>query len=207
MKRFLLSLLLTALIIVPGAVVHAQPAPQQRIHQPVVINGQEVQGITVVQNGTVQTYTCPDPQPYTAADQSSSGYACFDQTSGTWLLNAEPPQNAGTVYNSPPAYYPEEPAYTYSPYVYPYDYPYGYYPYYGYGGPFFSFGFGGGHGFFGHGHEHFGEHGFEGHRGFEGHGGEHGGFGGHGGLGGGHGGGFGHGGGGHGGGGHGGGHR
>ena len=163
MKRFILSILLSGALVLPGKVALAQ----QRIEQPVTIDGQEVQGVTVVQDGAVQTFTCPDPQQYNAIDQSSSGYACFDQATGTWLLHAQPQQSVGG-YVGPPAYYPEAPAYTYSPYVYPYAYPYGYAPYYG--GPLYSFGFG-----WGHGHGFYGEHGrsdggFRGGRSFGGHG-------------------------------------
>jgi len=37
------------------------------------------------------TFNCPNPRPYTAVDQSSSGWACFDTNTGSWLLNAMPP--------------------------------------------------------------------------------------------------------------------
>src|SRR6516164_3729278 len=144
-QGFILSLLLAAL-----------PQTQQRIEQRVVINGLEVQGTTMVQNGAVQNYTCANPQQYVAVDQSSSGWSCFDQATGTWLLHALP-QQASTVYEQPPAYYPDTgTAYGYGypydyPYGYPYPYPYGYYPYFW--GPAFGYGFGFGHGHFdGHGH-------------------------------------------------------
>src|SRR5215471_19346719 len=94
-KGLVLSLLLAAL-----------PQTQQRIEQQVVINGQEVQGVMVVQNGAVQSYTCSNPQQYVAVDQSSSGWACFDQASGSWFLHALPQQSA-TVYQQAPAYYPD----------------------------------------------------------------------------------------------------
>ena len=204
-KVFLTALLAGVFLYTAGAPpAKAAPSLDQRIPQTIIVNGQYVQGVTVVRNGAVQRFTCTDPQQFVTADQAASGWACFDANTGTWLLNAVPPQSA-TVYQSPPAYY-DVPAYGY--YGYPYGYPYGYYgyPFYGFGPAFgFGFGFGGyGHHFEGH-NEHFGHGGF-GHGGFG-----HGGFGhapmAHGG-GGFHGGGF-HGGGFHGGGGHmgGGGHR
>src|SRR6516164_8777769 len=108
-----LSLLLAAL-----------PQAQERIGQPVIINGQQVQAVTVVQNGVVQTYTCLNPQQYVAADQSSSGWACFDQAAGTWLLHAVPqqsalPQQSVPVYNQSSDYYPDTGA-AYGYYGYPY---------------------------------------------------------------------------------------
>ena len=171
-QGFILSLLLAAL-----------PQTQQRIEQRVVINGQEVQGTTMVQNGAVQNYTCANPQQYVAVDQSSSGWACFDQATGTWFLHALPQQSA-TVYQQAPDYYPDTTT-QYGVYGYPY---YGY-PYsYGWGAPFWGPGFWGpglGFGFgFGDGHfRHFDGHG----NAFHSHGaaiapGFHGGFSGHGGF-------------------------
>jgi hypothetical protein len=112
------------------------------------VNGQQVQGVMVVQNGTVQTYTCLSPQQYVTVDQSSSGWACFEETTGVWLLHSQPPQTAYS-YQQPQVYgtTPAVPVYSY-PYTYPYGYyPYdGYYPYYSYSpffiGPRFGFGFG-----------------------------------------------------------------
>ena len=167
-QGFILSLLLAAL-----------PQTQQRIEQRVVINGQEVQGTTMVQNGAVQNYTCSNPQQYVAVDQSSSGWACFDQATGTWFLHALPQQSA-TVYQQAPDYYPDTTT-QYGVYGDPYfGYPYSY----GWGAPFFwgpglGFGFGFGNGHFGH---------FDGHgNAFHSHGaaiapGFHGGFSGHGGF-------------------------
>ena len=125
---------------------------QQRIPQAVIINGQQAQGVMVVQNGTVQSYTCPSPQQYVTADQSSSGWACYEETTGVWLLHAQPPQGTTYSYQQTPVYsYQQPPAYVPSPGVPPYSYPYGYYPYdfypyYSYYpffvGPRFGFGFG-----------------------------------------------------------------
>jgi hypothetical protein len=183
MNETILSVLLAGMLVFSAGPTFAQG--QQRIPQPIIVNGQQTEGVTVVQNGTAQAFSCPSPQPYTTADGSFSGWACFDQNTGTWLMNALP-QSTGA--------YPEEsPGYDYgyqdvTPY-YPYDdYPYGFY-----GGPEFGvFGFGRDRDF----HERHGEErqkpergGFErGRGGFE-HGGggfEHGGGGGHVGGGGGH---------------------
>jgi hypothetical protein len=122
-------------------------APQERIVQPIIVNGQQAQGVHVVQNGTIQSQTCPSPQQYMATDQSSSGWACFELSTGMWLLHAQPPIQAAApqqgptiIYSQPTPVYVPAPAYSY-PYGY---YPFGY-PYYGYPyafGPSFGFGFG-----------------------------------------------------------------
>src|SRR5262245_20841167 len=122
---------------------------QQRIPQAIITNGQQAQGVMVVQNGTVQTFTCASPQQYVTADESSSGWAWYEQTTGVWLLHAQPPQRTMYSYQQPPVYAPTPAVPMYS---YPYDYysygyyPYGYFPYYSYSpffiGPRFGFGFG-----------------------------------------------------------------
>ncbi len=202
-KTFVLSMMLT--FFSPAFAQTVQPLEHQ-MTQPVIINGEQVEGVTLVRDGEVEKTSCPAPQSYKAVNDSSSGWACFDESSGIWLLHASAPAST-TIYESDPQYY--------GYYGYPYSYPYPYYPYrYGYsypfgfyGGPAFGFGFGFGHGHshshdhFDHGHFHGGEHFGGGHfehgpHGDHGPGGFHGGGGGHGG---------GHGGGGHGGGGHGGG--
>jgi hypothetical protein len=167
--RLLLSLLLVGVPLYPASVAFAQigPPASQRITQELIINGRQVQGVMVTANGVVQSYTCSSPQPYLAADQSSSGWACFDQATGAWLMNAQPPaeQQSSTVYAEPPVTVYSEPStaygyYPYYPYSYPY-YPFGYSPFF-YGAPLFGFGFGFGNGFHNHGHfdnGHFG-HGF-----------------------------------------------
>jgi hypothetical protein len=163
-RNFFLSVLMLTIVGVPFAL----SAPQlTSIPQQVIVNGLQAEGVTIVQNGVPQTRTCPMPQPYTTYG-SSSGWACYDEANGNWILNAQPPESSG--------YYSEPPAYEY--YGYPTPGSYGYYPFgYGfYGAPLFSFGFG----FGGHGHEH-GEHFEHGHEGHEGHafGHEHGGGGAH----------------------------
>jgi hypothetical protein len=136
---------------------------QQRIEMPVIINGQQTQGVLVVQGGSVQTYSCPDPHRYVTANQAESGWACFEQSTGVWLLHAEPPvqatvpqQQSTTLYSSPATvyapYYSSSYYYPYYPYgYYPYSYyPYTYYPYsysYPFIGPRYGIGFGFGFGY------------------------------------------------------------
>src|SRR5262250_1435193 len=68
---------------------------QNRIPQQIVINGQMASGaIVTVAGGQIQSFTCPAPQHYTTADGSSQGWACYEQTTGVWLLNAVPPAQA-----------------------------------------------------------------------------------------------------------------
>jgi len=69
-------------------------APQERITQSIIVNGQQAQGVLVVENGTIQSQTCPAPQQYVPADQSSTGWACFEPSTGMWLLHAQPPVGA-----------------------------------------------------------------------------------------------------------------
>jgi len=108
-----------------------------RIPQTIIVNGQQAEGVTVIQNGLAQTYYCPNPQPYMAGDQSSSGWACFDANSGSWLLNAMLPASAN-VYTKP--------SYDYAvPYDH-YNYAYPDYTYY----PEGFFGGRTGHGYGGH---------------------------------------------------------
>jgi hypothetical protein len=153
-KRLLLASLLVVALVGSASVAYSQ----QRIGKAVVINGEQVSGVTVTQNGVAQSYSCPSPQPYVTADGTSSGWACYDQGTGTWLLNAVQPQQSTNIYTEPPTYSESPDVYDYdydTPYGY--DYPgYGFYPYYS--APFFGFGFRGGEG-------HFENHAFEHHRG------------------------------------------
>jgi outer membrane biosynthesis protein TonB len=85
----------------------AQPS-QTRVPQQVVINGQTVIAVHVVAaSGGFQAYTCLNPQQYTTVDGSSQGWACYEQSTGVWLLNALPPaqasQPAPTAQPVPPA--------------------------------------------------------------------------------------------------------
>jgi len=70
-------------------------AAQNRIPQQIVINGQTASGAYVtLAGGQIQSYSCPSPQHYTTADGSSSGWACYEQSTGVWLLNALLPAQA-----------------------------------------------------------------------------------------------------------------
>jgi len=98
------------------------PAVQSRIPQQVVVNGQSVTGVYVVgAGGGFQNFSCPNPQQYTTGDGSSQGWACYEQSSGTWLLNALPPvqaqvQQPTVVYpqQQPPVIYSQQPTVIYS---------------------------------------------------------------------------------------------
>jgi hypothetical protein len=142
------------------------PNELQRTVQPIFINGQEVQGVIVTQNGAVQRYTCPSPEYYTTPNYSATGWACLEPTTGMYLLNAQPAQSTATTYSSQATTYPASqiyttpsvPSYNYPVYGYPDYYPYGYpsnyypyypysYPYYSYGYPYYGYGLGFGVGF------------------------------------------------------------
>jgi hypothetical protein len=70
------------------------PAAYTRIPEVVTINGQPANGAYVMTpNGTVQAYACPAPKPYTNAG-GEQGWACFDPSTGVWLLGALPPPAA-----------------------------------------------------------------------------------------------------------------
>jgi hypothetical protein len=76
----------------------SQAQPQSRIPQQIVINGQMASGAYVTAaGGQMQSFTCPSPQQYSTADGSSQGWACYEQTTGVWLLNAVPPAPAQTA--------------------------------------------------------------------------------------------------------------
>src|SRR5262250_3162826 len=79
----------------PSAGFSQVQAAQNRIPQQIVINGQMASGAHVTTpEGQIQSFTCPSPQHYTTADGSSQGWACYEQTTGVWLLNAVPPAQA-----------------------------------------------------------------------------------------------------------------
>jgi hypothetical protein len=140
----LITIVVSALPAFPQA---AAPA-QERVLESVVINGQTVQGVLVIQNGVVQSYACSSPQPYVTANHAESGWACFETATGMWLLHAHPAQT-NSVYSQAPVYTaPPTVVYTY-PAVSYYGYPYGYYPYsyYPYGYPYYPYAFGAGFGF------------------------------------------------------------
>jgi hypothetical protein len=71
------------------------PEAQRRIPQQIVINGLTVNAASVMtSSGQVQSFTCSSPQHYTTLDGSSQGWACYDELSGVWLMNAVPPVQA-----------------------------------------------------------------------------------------------------------------
>jgi hypothetical protein len=79
----------------PSAGFSQVQAAQNRIPQQIVINGQMATGVHVTTaEGQIQSFTCPSPQHYTTADGSSQGWACYEQTTGVWVLNAVPPSRA-----------------------------------------------------------------------------------------------------------------
>ncbi len=93
-KAFTLPIFLVFLALFFPASTFAQA--EQEIPQSVIINGRQTHGVTVLQNGAIQSFNCPSPQPYTSSDGATSGWACLDTHTGTWLLNALPPQSIGT---------------------------------------------------------------------------------------------------------------
>jgi len=99
-SMFAISALLTAAI--PSYATQVQTA-QNRVPQQVVINGQTVNAVSVVaEGGGLQTYRCLNPQQYSSLDGASQGWACYDQATGVWLLNALPPAQAQVPPPPPP---------------------------------------------------------------------------------------------------------
>jgi hypothetical protein len=93
-----IALLLTA---IPG--FSQVQAAQSRIPQQVLINGQKVNAVNVVAaGGGFQAYTCLNPQKFASLDGSSQGWACYEQATGVWLLNALPPAQAQQPAPPPP---------------------------------------------------------------------------------------------------------
>jgi hypothetical protein len=99
-RSFALHFVLAGAFFLSAGRAFGSPAPHQhRVPQTINVNGQQAEGVTVTQNGLVLTFYCPDPQPYTAVDQSSSGWACFDANTGSWLLNAMSPASPNACPN------------------------------------------------------------------------------------------------------------
>jgi hypothetical protein len=89
------------------------PVAQDRIVQPVIINGQQANAAYVMApGGGVQSFTCSGPQQYVTPDGAGQGWACHDAATGYWLLNALPPAQV----QAPPAvvYQQAPPAVVYS---------------------------------------------------------------------------------------------
>jgi hypothetical protein len=88
-------------------------AVQNRIPLQVIINGQPANGAYVTApGGGVQSFSCSMPQQYVTPDGASQGWACYEQATGLWLLNALPPAQAQSapvpqqptvIYQQPPA--------------------------------------------------------------------------------------------------------
>src|SRR5262245_32059079 len=94
-NRLILSLITTgALACSYSAFAQSVLTGQQRIIEPIIVNGQQAQGALVVQNGKILGYSCPSPQSYVTIDQRESGWACFEETTGMWLLHGQPLQAA-----------------------------------------------------------------------------------------------------------------
>jgi hypothetical protein len=94
-----------ALILIVAAATQgfsqAQTVPN-RIPQQIIVNGQAANGAYVKNPaGGVQSYRCPSPQPYTTPDGASSGWACYDQATATYLLSALPPAQSQTQAREP----------------------------------------------------------------------------------------------------------
>ena len=100
-RSFALHFVLAGALFLSAGRAFGSPVPHQhRIPQTIIVNGQQAEGVTVTQNGLALTFYCPNPQPYSAVDQSSSGWACFDANTGSCLLNAMPPASPN-VYTKP----------------------------------------------------------------------------------------------------------
>jgi hypothetical protein len=104
LSKLAISALFTAAI--PGYATQVQTA-QNRVPQQVAINGQTVNAVSVVaEGGGLQTYRCVNPQQYSTLDGASQGWACYDQATGVWLLNALPPTQAQVPQPQPQVQYP-----------------------------------------------------------------------------------------------------
>src|SRR4029453_17680061 len=96
--RFVGLALVAMLALSPSPAFSQAQTTQGRIPQQIVINGQNASGAYVTTaGGQIQSFTCPSPQQYTTADGSSHGWACYEQTTGVWLLSAVPPAQAQTA--------------------------------------------------------------------------------------------------------------
>ena len=85
-----------------SAAFSQSPVASTRIPQQIVVNGQVVSGASGTSaGGQLQTFSCSAPQQYTTADGRSQGWACYEQTTGVWLLNALPPGPAPQVVQTP----------------------------------------------------------------------------------------------------------
>ena len=109
MKRILI--LVAFAMLMTGFAMPSSAEAQSRIAQQIVINGQMAYGVYVsAPGGGMQTFTCDSPQQYTTPDGAAQGWACYDGSTGEWLLNAVPP---GAV--QPPVVYQPQPKIFYQP--------------------------------------------------------------------------------------------
>ncbi|HYR90145.1 MAG TPA: hypothetical protein VE422_39095 [Terriglobia bacterium] len=82
---------------------------QNRIPIQIVINGQTVNGAYVTTaGGQLQSFTCQTPQHYATPDGGSQGWACYEQTTGVWLLSAVPPAQPQVAPVPAPAPVPQQ---------------------------------------------------------------------------------------------------
>jgi hypothetical protein len=87
-----ISTLVGSALFLASSLAFSQVASSNRIPQQVVINGQTVNAVSVIaSSGSLQRYSCLNPQQYTTSDGASQGWACYDSSTGVWLLNALPP--------------------------------------------------------------------------------------------------------------------
>ena len=74
MKRVSYVALIAGFFLFSAQVVPVQAVPvQQRLRQEILINDQQAERVTVIQNGQVQSFTYSAPQPYTTLDSSTPG--------------------------------------------------------------------------------------------------------------------------------------
>jgi hypothetical protein len=109
---------IAGVVSIPAGAFSQVQAAQNRIPQQITVNGQLVNGAYVTApGGQLQSFSCATPQHYTTADGSSQGWACYEQSTGVWLLNAVPPvqpQTAPAPAPAPGPYpVPQQPAVVY----------------------------------------------------------------------------------------------
>jgi len=147
-KAFLISVTAILVVLLAAQGFAQGPAPSIRIPSQVVISGQRQNGVYVTApGGGLQSFTCDNPQQFVTPDGGTQGWACYEQATGTWLLNALPPAQAQAapapvpapaqpptvVYQAPPTVvyqasptvvYQQPPVVVYqSPLYYSYGYP------------------------------------------------------------------------------------
>jgi len=139
-KAFSISAAAILVVLLAAQGFAQAPAPSTRIPHQIVINGQAQNGAYVTApGGGLQSFTCDNPQQFVTPDGGTQGWACYEQSTGTWLLNAVPPAQAqaapapvpvpsqppAVVYQQPPVVYQPAPVVVYQtpPVVY-YSYPY-----------------------------------------------------------------------------------